>query len=113
MRGCSWVRALPGSAPSRLLVHAQLCEADFALGALSDAELENAISSEAADAGFDVGYDTRTSSARAKRKALQRLENEGGATAKASRTETQRRIDNDTDGTRRRDKATKDRHRLI
>ena len=125
----SAIRSIPADVRAAIASFLNQCQSEAkpfagteALGAIrtmfpeldiSDADLEDAISSEAADAGLDVGYDTRTSSARAKRKALQRLENEGGATAKASRTETQRRIDNDTDGTRRRDKATKDRHRLI
>src|SRR5690606_10911307 len=56
---------------------------------ISDAVLDDAISSEAEKAGFDVGYDSPTGSARAKRKALQRWENEGGATGNTSCTEAQ------------------------
>jgi len=81
--------------------------------AISDADLEDAISSEAANAGFDVGYDTAAGSAHEKRKALQRREDEGGASDEMLRTGRQRRIDNDTDGTRRRGRATKERHRLV
>ena len=80
---------------------------------ISDVDLGDAISTEAANAGFDVGYEPRTGSAKMKRKALQRWENEGGATEKAPRTEAQRRIDNDTDGTRRRATTNKDRNQLI
>ncbi|WP_315928889.1 hypothetical protein [Mesorhizobium sp. SP-1A] len=45
--------------------------------------------------------------------ALARWSDEGGATGKAPRTEARRRIDNDTDGTRRRALETKLRNRLI
>lgn len=58
---------------------------------ISDADLEDAISSEAANAGFDIGYDARIGSARAERKALQGMENEGGATGKASSLGARRR----------------------
>jgi hypothetical protein len=77
------------------------------------ADLEDAISSKAANAGFDVGYEPRTGSAKMKQKALERWGNKGRATKKAPRTEAQRRIDNDTDGTRRRATAKKDRNQLI
>jgi hypothetical protein len=80
---------------------------------ITDADLEDAISNEAANAGFDVAYNPRTGSAKMKRNALQRWENEGGATKKAPRTEAQRRIDNDTNGTQRRATTTKDRNQLI
>lgn len=46
-------------------------------------------------------------------RAISRWENEGGAQGKLPRTEAQRRIDNDTDGTRRRAKETERRNRLI
>ena len=80
---------------------------------ISDADLEDAISSEAANAGFDVGYKPRIGSAKMKRNALQSSQNEGGATKKTPRTEAQRRIDNDTNGTQRRATTTKDRNQLI
>ncbi len=80
---------------------------------ISDSDLEEAISSEAATAGFDIDRDSRKGQAKVKRKALDRWENEGGAIATGPRTEAQRRIDNDTAGTRRRAKATKDRNQLI
>lgn len=44
---------------------------------------------------------------------LNRWDNEGGAPAKRVRTEAQRRIDNDTDGTRRRARGTEQRNQLI
>jgi len=62
---------------------------------ISDSDLEDAISSEAAGAGFDTGS----------RDLLLRQRKAG--------TEAQRRIDNDTAGTRRRAKATKERNDLI
>ena len=80
---------------------------------ISDADLEDAISGQAENAGFDVGYEPRTGTAAVKVAAIERWENEAGATRKAPRTEAQRRIDNDTDGTRRRAKAKKDRNQLI
>ena len=66
---------------------------------ISDADLEDAISSEAGNAGFDVGYEPATGAAK--------------MTRKVPRTVAQRRIDNDTDGTRRRATAKKDRNQLI
>ena len=101
---------------------AQSFETTEALGAIrtifpdldiSDADLEDAISSEAAAAGFDIDYDSAEGRHKVKRKALEGWENEGGAIGKTPRTEAQRRIDNDTAGTRRRARATKDRNQLI
>ena len=80
---------------------------------ISDSDLEDAISSEAATAGFDIDQDSHKRRAKVKRKALERWENEGGAIATERSTEAQRRIDNDTVGTRRRARATKDRNQLI
>jgi hypothetical protein len=81
---------------------------------ISDSDLEDAISSEAAAAGFDIDYDSQQGRATVKRKALEHWDNEGGAIgAMPPRTEAQRRIDNDTAGPRRRHKATKDRNQLI
>ncbi len=80
---------------------------------ISDCDLEDAISSEAATAGFDIDHDSRKGRAKVKRKALDRWENEGGAISRPGRVEARRRIDNDTAGTRRRAKATKDRNQLI
>jgi hypothetical protein len=48
-----------------------------------------------------------------KRQALEEWDNEGGATGKPPPTEAQRRIENDSSGTRRRAKETKDRNDLI
>ena len=45
--------------------------------------------------------------------ALARWKNESGAVGKGARTEARRQIDNDTAGTRRRDRETAARHRLI
>ncbi|MBN9079687.1 MAG: hypothetical protein J0H84_26085 [Rhizobiales bacterium] len=45
--------------------------------------------------------------------ALARWNDEGGAIGSAPRTEARRRIDNDTAGMRRRDRATAERHRLV
>lgn len=45
--------------------------------------------------------------------ALSRWNDDGGAIGKAPRTEARRRIDNDTNGMRRRDQETADRHRLM
>jgi len=77
---------------------------------VSDVDLLDAIASEASTAGFDIDYaDISRTSETLKRKALERWDNEGGAIGKIPRTEAQRRIDNDTSGTRRRAKATKNR----
>lgn len=56
---------------------------------ISDAELEDAISSEAAVAGFDIDYDAPDGRATVRRKALERWDNEGGAIGKAPRIEAQ------------------------
>jgi hypothetical protein len=64
---------------------------------ISDSDLEDAISGEAASAGFDIDRGSRDLRLR-RRKAG---------------TEEQRRIDNDTAGTRRRARATKERNDLI
>lgn len=47
------------------------------------------------------------------RKSLERWDNEGGIIVKASRTDAQRRVDNDMDGTRRRANETQMRNRLV
>lgn len=125
----SAIRSIPADVRAAIASFLNQCQSEAkpfagteALGAIrtmfpgldiSDADLDDAISSEAEKAGFDVGYDSPTGSARAKGKALQRWENEGGATGNTSCTEAQRRINNDTAGTRRRAQATKDRHQLI
>lgn len=80
---------------------------------ISDSDLEDAIMSEASTAGFAVNYAGETSSDSAKRKALDRWDNEGGAIGQATIGEAQRRIDNDSDGTRRRAKAMKGQGELI
>lgn len=80
---------------------------------VSDSDLMDAVSSEAATTGFDIDLDSVDGQAKLRRKALERWDNEGGAAAKPKRTEAERRISNDTSGARRRAKATKDRNQLI
>ena len=92
----SAIRSIPADVRAAIASFLNQCQSEAkpfagteALGAIrtmfpgldiSDADLDDAISSEAEKAGFDVGYDSPTGWARAKRKALQRWENEGGAT---------------------------------
>jgi hypothetical protein len=45
---------------------------------ISDRDLEDAISSEASSAGFDIDFDSRDGPRNIKRKALERWDNEGG-----------------------------------
>lgn len=80
---------------------------------ISDVDLLDALTSEASSAGFDIDYDVTLTSETIKRNSLERWDNEGGAIGTPPRTEAQRRIDNDTSGTRRRSKATKDQNDLI
>ncbi|PSJ52165.1 hypothetical protein [Kumtagia ephedrae] len=117
-------RAIPAHVRAAIATFLHHCQSDAApfagteaLGAIrtmfpeldiSDADLEDAISGEAANAGFDVGCETRTGSARAKRKALERWDNEGGAIGKTPRMETLQRTDNDANGTRRKREIGKD-----
>jgi hypothetical protein len=94
---------------------------------ISDADLADAIASEALTAGLDMNYD------------VDRWDNEGGASGRAAHDaatratgraqrprarktkaaqppdnrEARRRRRNDTDGTRRRARETKDRHELV
>ena len=80
---------------------------------VSDSDLMDAVTSEASMAGFDIEYDIAKTSETTKRKSLERWDNEGGAIGKSPRSDAERQIDNDTSGTRRRAKATKDRNELI
>jgi hypothetical protein len=80
---------------------------------ISDVDLLDAITSEASTAGFDVDYDIPRTSGTLQRKKLEEWDNEGGAIGKSPRNEAQRRIDNDTSGTKRRTKETKARNDLI
>jgi hypothetical protein len=80
---------------------------------ISDADLLDAITSEASHAGFDIEFDAPTSPEETKRRSHERWENEGGAIGSSPQTEAQRSIKNDTSGTRRRAKATKDRNQLV
>jgi hypothetical protein len=81
---------------------------------VSDTDLFAAISSQALAADvrleFDVSEPNNPGS-------LERWDNEGGAIKKKAtgpeRREARRRTVNDTDGTRRRTKETKNRHRLV
>ena len=80
---------------------------------ISDGDLLDAITSEASTAGFDIDYDVSSKFATLKRQALEEWDNEGGAIGKPPLTEAPRRIEDDTSGTRRRAKETKDRNDLI
>jgi hypothetical protein len=80
---------------------------------ISDADLKDAIMSEATTAGFAVDYARDSLPDSTKRKALDRWDNEGGASGRMGTSEAHRRIDNDTDGTRRRAQAMKDQGKLI
>lgn len=73
---------------------------------ISDTDLMDAITSEASAQGFDVAI--TPSEVAVRRKAIERWDNEGGAIG-----QTQRQIDNDTSGTRRRAEEAKQRGRLI
>lgn len=77
---------------------------------ISDADLADVITSEALSAGLDIDVDVP-----APKGSLDRWDNEGGAIreAPAPRTNAERLIDNDTDGTRRRAQVVKDTNRLI
>ncbi|WP_244426595.1 hypothetical protein [Sinorhizobium sojae] len=79
---------------------------------ISDGDLMNAIISEASLVGFDVGTPDPKSAARM-RDALEEWDNEGGAIDEPPRSEAHASRGNDTDGTRRRAKATKDRNELL
>ena len=79
---------------------------------ISDTDLMDAIISEASIAGFDVDTPDPASAARM-RDSLEEWDNEGGAVGKPPRSETRGGSGNDTDGTRRRAKATKDRNELL
>ena len=82
---------------------------------ISDADLADAITSEALTAGLDIHYEIgqpRNAGS------LERWDNEGGAIGKMkpaqpSRDEAERRKINDTDGTKRRAKASEERNRLV
>ncbi|MBD9508954.1 hypothetical protein IB265_19440 [Ensifer sp. ENS10] len=75
---------------------------------ISDTDLMDAITSEASVAGFDVDTPDPASAAR-RRVSLEEWDNEGGA----PRSETQGRSGDDTQGRRRRARATKDRNELL
>ena len=79
---------------------------------ISDPDLMDAIISEASMAGFDVDTPDPASAARM-RDSLEEWDNEGGAVERPSRSETHGGSGNDSDGTRRRAKATKDRNELL
>ena len=82
---------------------------------ISDADLADAITSEALTAGLDIHYDIDPPR---KASSLERWDNEGGAIGKKepaqpARDEAERRKINDTDGTRRRAKESEERNRLV
>lgn len=79
---------------------------------ISDTHLVDAIISEASLAGFDVVTPDHKSAARM-RDSLEEWDNEGGAVEKPARSETRDGSGNDSNGTRRRAKATKDRNELL
>lgn len=79
---------------------------------ISDTDLMHAIISEASLVGFDVDTPERKSTAQM-RGSLEEWDNEGGAIDKPPRSEAHASRGNDTDGTRRRAKATKDRNELL
>ncbi len=116
------VRAAIGAFLNKCQTEARPFAVSEALGAIrgifphldiTDSDLMDAITSEASTAGFDVEYDSKASKTKKRKdKALERWDNEGGAIAKVPQRETQRQLDDDTSGARRRDKATKDRNRL-
>lgn len=80
---------------------------------ISDADLVDAIASEATHAGFDIDFDAPTPPGTIKQRSLERWDNEGGAIGSSPQTEVQRSKKDDTSGTRRRAKATKDRNQLV
>ena len=80
---------------------------------ISDADLLDALTSEASTAGFNVDYNVTTTTETITAQSPERRDNEGGAAGRSPRTEAQRLIDNDTSGAKRRAKATKDRNQLI
>jgi hypothetical protein len=86
---------------------------------ISDADLADAIASEALSAGVGIEFDILKSREALERRALERWENEGGAggrkrnSNRAQSDAAQRTKTNDTNGTRRRANETKERHRLI
>ena len=56
---------------------------------ISDSDLEDALSSEAAVAGFEIEHDAYRRLAKVRRKALERRENEGGAGGTKPRSDDQ------------------------
>ncbi|WP_373414757.1 hypothetical protein [Ensifer aridi] len=79
---------------------------------ISDTYLVDAIISEASLAGFDVVTPDHKSAARM-RDSLEEWDNEGGAVEKPARSQTRAGSGSDSDGIRRRAKATKDRNELL
>ncbi|OAP35275.1 hypothetical protein AU381_26465 [Sinorhizobium glycinis] len=79
---------------------------------ISDTHLADAIISEASLAGFHVVTPDHKSAA-PMRDSLEEWDNEGGAVERPSRSETRGGSGNDSDGIRRRAKATKDRNELL
>jgi len=75
---------------------------------ISDADLADAIASEALSAGVGIEFDVLKTRKALERRAIERWENEGGASGRkkysdrAQSDATQRAKTNDTNGTRRR-----------
>ena len=80
---------------------------------ISDSDLEDALSSEAAVAGFEIEYDAYRRLAKVRRKALERRENEGGAVETKPLSDDQSGIYNNSDGTRRRVEQMKAKNQLF
>ena len=80
---------------------------------ISNSDLEDALSSEAAAAGFEIEFDEYRRLAKLKRKALERWENEGGAVETKPLSDDQSGIYNNSDGTRRRVEQMKAKNQLF
>ncbi|MBM2714184.1 hypothetical protein JQK88_23805 [Mesorhizobium caraganae] len=87
---------------------------------ISDADLADAIASEALSAGVGIEFDVLKTRKALERRAIERWENEGGAgggrkknTDRAQSDAAHRAKTTDTNGTRRRANESKERHRLI
>ncbi|RWK60933.1 MAG: hypothetical protein E5Y65_31460 [Mesorhizobium sp.] len=86
---------------------------------ISDADLADAIASEALSAGVGIEFDVLKTRKALERRAIERWENEGGTSGRKKNSDraqsdaAQRAKTNDTNGRRRRANESKERHRLI
>jgi len=86
---------------------------------ISDADLADAIASEALSAGVGIEFDVLKTRKVLERRAIERWENEGGASGRKKNSDraqsdaAQRAKADDTNGTKRRANESKARHRLI